>query len=383
MSEKKRVTISGYYGYGNLGDETILETIIQKLEKRFQDLDLEITVLSGDPVDTKRRHHIRAVNRWNPFTLILTLFRSDVLLSGGGGLLQDSTSSSSLWYYLTVMALAKMMGKDVYVIGQGLGPIRRRFNRLVLTLLLRRIEGCLVRDGDSADFLKEIGYPKEKILLGADLALLYPEREWNSQTLFPGEEERRMAAAALKDVDEGREYLLRAVAKGMDLLKEKFGAKIILFSTHSAADFSMTKDLKERMEEEAQIIETDHLDASGLIEMMEELDFLVGGRLHTLEFSLLAGTPVSGISYDPKMDLFAQTLRELEEEAEIPIWHPEELQEDEEYLEEMEEIFQNREKIKRQLEKVVPRVQKKADRSLTQLLDWVEESLGEKAERRD
>ena len=85
MESSKRITISGYYGYGNLGDEAILESLIGSLHKRFGSA-LEIVVLSNDPERTEREHGVNAVSRWNPIKILLTLYNSEVLISGGGGL---------------------------------------------------------------------------------------------------------------------------------------------------------------------------------------------------------------------------------------------------------------------------------------------------------
>ena len=47
------IVISGYYGFGNAGDEAMLAAMIEALS----DLDphLNIIVLSGNPEDTRRR----------------------------------------------------------------------------------------------------------------------------------------------------------------------------------------------------------------------------------------------------------------------------------------------------------------------------------------
>ena len=53
------IVISGYYGFGNAGDEAMLAAMIEALS----DLDphLNIIVLSGNPEDTRRRHGVAAV----------------------------------------------------------------------------------------------------------------------------------------------------------------------------------------------------------------------------------------------------------------------------------------------------------------------------------
>ena len=90
---KKRysVVMSGYYGFNNSGDEAILHSIHRNIE--LSGLDASITVLSNDPADTNRRYGYNAVPRFHLLSVLRTIGRCDVLISGGGSLLQDRTST--------------------------------------------------------------------------------------------------------------------------------------------------------------------------------------------------------------------------------------------------------------------------------------------------
>src|SRR5690554_3525748 len=112
-----RVLVSGYYGFGNLGDEALLSGLLGGLRAQGHTTG----VLSGDPKDTEQQHGVEAAHRVRG--LALALARADALVSGGGGLLQDSTSRRSLNYYLNVIRLARRTGKRVVVYGQSLGPL--------------------------------------------------------------------------------------------------------------------------------------------------------------------------------------------------------------------------------------------------------------------
>ncbi len=61
-SQKSLVLISGYYGFGNLGDEAILESIISELEKTVSKEN--IVVLSNDPERHRKTFGVTAVDRW-------------------------------------------------------------------------------------------------------------------------------------------------------------------------------------------------------------------------------------------------------------------------------------------------------------------------------
>ena len=48
------ILISGYYGFNNIGDESILRTVIDNLREKLPDID--ITVLSHDPAQTSAKY---------------------------------------------------------------------------------------------------------------------------------------------------------------------------------------------------------------------------------------------------------------------------------------------------------------------------------------
>ncbi len=55
-----RVLLSGYYGFGNAGDEAVLQCLVTALSEAWP--ELRSVALSADPADTERRHGVRAVS---------------------------------------------------------------------------------------------------------------------------------------------------------------------------------------------------------------------------------------------------------------------------------------------------------------------------------
>ena len=137
-----RILISGYYGAGNIGDESILTVVAENLRARLS--GVELTVLSQSPEATAKKHAVRSVNRRSP-AVIGEVRRCDLLISGGGSLLQDVTSRKSILYYLAVMWLAFFFRKDVFIYSQGIGPIVSKRNRRLTAWTLRRASGIVVR----------------------------------------------------------------------------------------------------------------------------------------------------------------------------------------------------------------------------------------------
>ena len=84
------IVISGYYGFGNAGDEAMLCAIIDAIRK--EEADAYITVISGNPKETSKKHNINAVGTFSALGILKAIANSDLVISGGGSLLQDATS---------------------------------------------------------------------------------------------------------------------------------------------------------------------------------------------------------------------------------------------------------------------------------------------------
>ena len=380
MESPKTITISGYYGYGNLGDEAILDSLTSSLKDRFGPKEVKIVVLSNDPERTESDHGLAAANRWNPATVFRVLKNSDLFISGGGGLLQDTTSSPSLWYYLILIYLARIISVPTYVLGQGIGPITKKYNELLLRGAIAGVEGFLVRDDQSANFLRSCGVKDDKLITGDDLAFLLP-RNGNNRDEYMKPPEKEIVAAVLRSDVKGRSDVLRAVSSGLDMLHEKFDANVVLFSTNYLSDDDMSADLQASTEAPCKIIDVDHLSPAQLVQMMEGLDLVIAGRLHALIFSIISNTPVQGISYDPKMDYLVEDLNELGDGANFSIWKPDDLINATKYLADLESIYRKKGELRESTSRLNDEISRRAEYKLDRALDWIEEELAGEQQR--
>ena len=93
------VLLCGYYGEGNLGDELLLELILDLMDPRIYvyitSNDLLLATLAGP--NRKR------INRKNLIKILLALDNVDYLILGGGSLLQDKTSKLSFYIIFAVI----------------------------------------------------------------------------------------------------------------------------------------------------------------------------------------------------------------------------------------------------------------------------------------
>ena len=303
------ILISGYYGFDNIGDESILRTVINSLRARVPDCHL--TVLSHNPAATREKYGVDAVDRMSMREIVREIRRCDLLISGGGSLLQDVTSSKSIHYYLTIIRLAKLYGKKVFIYSQGIGPIDRPFNRRAAAAALKKVDGIVVRDERSADLLSEIGIPREKVAITADpvIRMLPPDTETGRAAVekaggHPGK--KLTVGWAIRERDADSPFV-GEVMECIRWLKETYDAESVLIPFHYEEDRDVSCAIADRLEGAACCIREKYL-SEDTLSIIGNMDVMVGMRLHSLIYAAIMGVPMIGISYDPKCTAFMNSV---------------------------------------------------------------------------
>lgn len=299
MNENKKIVLSGYYGFDNLGDEAILTYLIKLLRKN----NIEPIVLSANVVETQKTYGVEAVDRSDFNVVLETMKKADGLISGGGSLLQDKTSKKSLMYYLLVMAIAKIAKKPVYFYGQGVGPIKSPELKLFTRMMLKRTTLLSVRDEDSRDLLvNEIKVKKDIDLIHDPVLFMKKQVELPSGHRFSTDElsflKKKPVYVSIRPT-ENDETVLTAFRGLMDKLEE-LDIPVISFPYHEKQDGEITKKLFNQRKNGLYVERKLTLEEASYI--LNQSRLVVGLRLHSLIMAVSQGTPFIGISYDPKID---------------------------------------------------------------------------------
>lgn len=302
------IVVSGYYGFGNAGDEAILAAMIEA----FTELEpnIEITVLSGNPTDTTIRHGVKSIFRLNYPAIAQVLSKSDLLVSGGGSLLQDVTSERSLYYYLSVMLMAKKLGKPIMLYGQGIGPVSGTFAKGALKYVGNMVDLITVRDEGSKLELKSLQVTKPKIEVTADSVLaMHPvDKELGRRILRKHELEgaNKLIGISVREWKDWSHYK-NILAEACDKLIEEHNARIVFIPMQWPTDITAARKIAKRMKHKSVIL-TEEYSTNEILSLTGNLDAFIGIRLHALIFAAVMHIPMVGISYDPKIDRFLETL---------------------------------------------------------------------------
>jgi putative peptidoglycan lipid II flippase len=299
-----RITLSGYYGFDNAGDEALLAAITASIRQLAP--ETSFTVLSGAPAHTEAHHGLPSVYYLHPFKVARAIWRSDLLISGGGSIFQDVTSARSLPYYISVVALAKFFRKPVIFYAQGVGPINRSFSKFLMRLIGNKVDMITLRDQDSLDYLRRIGVTRPPMRVTADPVFsLEPEaadRERVAEYLRNlNPQARPLLGVSLREW-EPLSGLMPALAASLDEYAAR-GYGILFIPMSFPDDIAAGERVAALMREPA-LIMREHFTSREHLALIGSLELVIGMRLHALIFAASCGVPMAGISYDPKVDAF-------------------------------------------------------------------------------
>lgn len=307
--ERSGVVICGAYGHGNAGDEAILTQLISQLRSLGEEVD--ITVISRRPRNTKKLHRVNAIARSSVIHARHCFNRARLFVSGGGSLIQDVTSSRSLYYYLYAMKKAKRCGCKVQMYGCGIGPLERSMSKRQAAYIINRyVDTVTLRDPQSIKVLSDIGATAPKTVLAADPVIA-------TKPSSDAEIEKYMLQNGL---DPNGKYIcvnlrhwaytnekIPDLAAALDRIHSEMGFVPVFLPMNASEDTEPNAEV-------ARLYGGEHISLPVIerpelaIGLMARMQAVVAMRLHALLYAAVSGTPIVGLSYDPKVSSFIDYL---------------------------------------------------------------------------
>jgi len=286
---RKKVCISGYYGFDNFGDETILKVLTENLR------DFDVTVFSSNPLKTSSMYGVKSVKSFDIPQVIKSLCECDCLISGGGSLLQDSTSIKSLVYYLFVIIIAQLAGKKTIVFAQGIGPIRNSAAAQITFYILKKAAYISVRDKNSLELLRNHGVKAE----------LCNDPVWNiapqTKTLT------NILGVQLRSFPLLTDDILKTAAHC--ICKNYAHKAINIFSLQNKLDIEVCEKLQEYIKEINSKVKVEVIQNTSnekLINDIAQADELIAMRYHACLIAVKNKIKLLPVSYDIKVETLAK-----------------------------------------------------------------------------
>ncbi|MFA6549509.1 MAG: polysaccharide pyruvyl transferase CsaB [Candidatus Margulisiibacteriota bacterium] len=327
-----KVLLSGYYGFGNIGDEAVLEAIKAGIKTHYPNAQIDIL-----PKDR---------NAWPQ--IFSKISDTDLLISGGGTLFQNATRNRSLLYYLAVVWLAKLMRKQVMILAQGFGPLNGIIYQRLTRYILNKVDSITVRDEASKAAMQRIGINQPEIKVTADpcFTLEVPGKEIGAKILqLEGVgTDRPLLGIALR-ANPANQHLVPVIEQ----LVKQYNYYPVFLPFKCPEDIEAAQTLQKELKVPSALIFR-VCSVQEMLSLVGNMDLLVGMRLHSLIFSTMNTVPMVGLSYDPKVEAFMQGIGQ-------PCVKLDELSELEKKL---KAAVENKEKIKAELKETNIKLKVKA-----------------------
>ena len=307
--ERNGVVICGAYGMGNAGDDAILEAIVG--EMRQIDPFMPITALSRKPMETRVKYVVNSVHMFDIPAFHRAMRSTKLYLSGGGSLIQNVTSRRSLWYYLYTISAAKKLGNAVMMYGCGIGPIvDNRDDKIIQHVLNNDVDVITLREKFSLSELELLGVKGPKLIISSDPALSLPSsssdrisEEFSKYGLDP---EGEYVCFSVRDWD-GFSQKASIFAEAADYVSERLGFTPVFILINPREDGEATDAVRYLMRTKTAVM-SESMDSSLSIGVLSRMRAVVSMRLHGLIFAASQGVPLVGVSYDPKVTAFLDSV---------------------------------------------------------------------------
>ena len=166
----KNILLTGFFGEGNMGDESILKAICENLPN-----DITPIITSGSKQEFGLSIRRRGIFSWPSF--IKAAYNSPLTVFAGG-ILQDWSWEGVTFFAYRIIAAAKM-GSTPVLFGAGIGPLRSEKSRKLVKKALSFVKIAYVRDKTSYDLYKSL-LPNAKVKLGTDWTWHFPIDKQNN-----------------------------------------------------------------------------------------------------------------------------------------------------------------------------------------------------------
>ncbi len=288
-----QVALSGYYGYGNGGDEALLATLIQMLPPQALPL-----VLSANPELTTQQHGVAACDRNSPTAVWRALRSSEGFIWGGGSLIQDATSALSPLYYTGLMTIAQRLGLKTIAWGQGIGPLKQPTTQWLAKTSFQGCTAVSIRDHASAQLLEQWGIA----------GTLAPDPVWALESApLPdlADLPSPRVAVVLRSHSQLTPERLNILTQALQQFQQITQTFIVLLPFQASQDLAIAQTLHAQLPA-SQILQV--ADPRQLKGVFRGVELAIAMRLHGLIMAAAEGCRCFALSYDPKVSQLMQEL---------------------------------------------------------------------------
>ncbi len=305
-----QINLLGYYGFHNIGDDLMLENLLTYFLESGR--ISRINVFCRETYyPNKEGVQYYPVNRFSRLQKAVQLIKNRYTLWGGGTCIYQSKTSRGLFELRRQQKIAATFGRRFGLLGIGIGELKDKKYIDTAINLLRDSNFVYFRDEESLQSAKLLA--EKNYCLGGDLVFLS-----DIEPVPPKDELRKISFSGHYNF---KKYPLQLMAENLKELIDKMNCKIYFLPAHTGSSYNdneyhkqLATYLKPGFYE---ICDWDVPEE--YIQILGEMDFHIGIRLHSLVLSDMLGIPNCGIAYSHKITYYLKKTQVLPDLRNIEI----------------------------------------------------------------
>jgi polysaccharide pyruvyl transferase WcaK-like protein len=318
-----RLFLYGYYGFGNVGDDLLLNAVVTATLKLAP--DARFVVRSLCPVDgvepsgqiefvalervmsDQTKSRLRRFGQYVLATWKSLAGCSHVVFGGGTLFHARGNSSVNLALIFMLVVMARFRGATVYALGVGVAPLNGTMPKRLMRAILARVADFAVRDESSLDHCQGLAAGVQ-LRLTADLvfSLTLPSA---SRDQHLGRRPVVAMTLAASDIGNGteHEHFLRQLAVALELLVRRgWSVCFLAFQELDQAGVKVSDTaLFTRVQSCNPTLENSVVRMSAspddIAQLFSTIDVVAGMRFHGHVLAAMQGMPFVGVGRDEKL----------------------------------------------------------------------------------
>lgn len=309
----KKIIIIGNYGDGNIGDEAILDVLVDEIViTNTQPVDIVVPSRNPGKLEELHKKRIRAIS---PERIIKEFISTDTIILGGGTVF-SRYSGIYIYFSLFLIILSKMSGKHAFFRGIGISGNLPFILEIMIKFAIRFVEEISTRDIESFAIFKQMGFRKKMSIVTDYGSRMSPANQERIENILLKENINRNELLIGLSLNYHREEkinneMIRIIPETIDWIINNYNVQIIFFTfcpsfscNGKKSDTDLGKRLFEQMQNKNKFKVLDYYIHNETLGLIGEMDIFVGMRYHSQVFAHKQDIPLVGVIYDDKCRRF-------------------------------------------------------------------------------
>lgn len=312
----KEVILRGYYGRDNLGDELMKDIFIRNILSQ----DVKLYVMNSSPESLKSMYNIDTPDELisgkiptisNFFKRFIRILKSDLYIYGGGTILTDKHSYFHLLENNIYFLGRRIIKKKSLLISVGATDFKTKIGKLLCRRLIQNSTFAYIRDVDSYNRLKMITKGSKKLVLSADMVLLYKDfikEKENKQNNMVGLCLMPYYYATYHDKEKDNNLMIKIIEQLRIIYKKDNNINFYLipiqYGKNDLTDYYFCKEIYEKLKDEMKIDFCEEREFAKKIDELSKCNCIISMRLHALMISKMFNRKIFAINHNEKIGYF-------------------------------------------------------------------------------